>query len=82
MLDRQNNDFFRQFIDRVVHKIGVLARHQLADPANGLRPAEFWKQDQILQRVKDCRAHFDGGTRTMRLDEVRDASEVFVSRAT
>src|ERR1017187_9056092 len=76
MLDSEDDDFLSRLIDAVIDQIGIFAGDQLTHPFNGLRSTDLRKQDQILQRMKNSRAHLPGGARITRTDKVRDGRDI------
>jgi hypothetical protein len=76
MLDSEDDDFLSRLVDPLIDQIGIFAGDQLTHPFNGLRSADLRKQDQILQRMKNSRAHLPGGARITRANIVRDGSDI------
>ena len=76
MLDREDDDFLRRLINSVVDQIGISPRDQLAHSLDGLRSAELRKQDQILQRLNNSRAHPLGRGRIALANIVRDGGDI------
>src|ERR1700675_422594 len=76
VLDGEDDDFLRRLINPVIDQIGIFPRDQLAHSFNGLRSADLRKQDQILQRLKNGRAHPLGRARIALADIVRDGGDI------
>ena len=52
MLNGEDNDFLGRFIEDVIDKIRILARHELADTHDLLTPSDRGKQGEVFRESK------------------------------
>src|ERR1051325_1136838 len=76
MPNGDDHDLFDGFINRVVHKIGILPGHDLAHALDGLPPSDLGPQNEILQRIEDGAAHTNGSCGISGADIVRDVDKI------
>jgi hypothetical protein len=57
-------------------QIGILARHELAHALDGLAHSGLGKQNEVLQRVENGRAHAQRDGRIALADVIGDGDEI------
>ncbi len=72
MLDRQDDDFLSRIVNCVIDEVTIFSDDELTHTFNSLRSTDLWKQDQILERMKNSGANLPGGNGTVQANVVCD----------
>ncbi len=76
VLDRDDNDLFRRFVDTVVDEIGIAARHEFADTPYFLPSADEGEEDEGLERSEYRAADAQGCLGITFADEIGNSAQV------
>ena len=70
MLNCNDNNFFRGFVNNVIDQIRIAACHQFTNAFNDLPTPDIRKQKEMLERFDDRSANAQGSLRIARANVV------------
>jgi hypothetical protein len=76
MLDAENDDFLSRIVHRVVDEIRIAPCDKFTDAFGLLKPADMWKQHEVLQALIDRGPNALGCRRVPSLDVISDRGNI------